>query len=79
MAIAPRLGYIYLAITPFNFGLVHSGIGCNFSAVMVQFTVSKPAKVVKPGRVTGATVAHRTLNPLVLGSNPRSPIFNMPL
>jgi hypothetical protein len=25
-------------------------------------------------RVTGAVVAHRTLNPLVLGSNPRSPI-----
>lgn len=26
-------------------------------------------------RVTGAVVAHRTLNPLVLGSNPRSPII----
>ena len=28
-------------------------------------------------RVTGAVVAHRTLNPLALGSNPRSPIIEI--
>lgn len=76
MAIAPRQSMLYLGIARFNFGLVHSGIGCNFAAVIVQLAVGKPAKVIKPGGVTGATVAHRTLNPLVLGSNPRSPISN---